>query len=115
VKRAKKMMLVVILIAVILTPFIYVQANKMIYTNRVSRYLVETEKIPLDQIQSVTGVWSKKLPAFCAVVVFKDEPEVEYIYFAHNGVMQFGYNLTEEGKQKGIEKSELKHYNKPEE
>lgn len=108
-------LVVLILVAVILTPFIYVQANKMIYANRVSRHLVETEKIPSDQIQSVTGVWSKKLPAFCAVVVFKDEPEVEYIYFAHNEVMQFGYNLTEEGKQKGIEKSELKHYNKPDE
>jgi hypothetical protein len=55
-------------------------------------------------------VWGIKLPAFYAVVVFRDEPFIEYIYFAHNNVHQFEYRISNEGKQAGITQADLKHF-----
>ena len=52
-----------------------------------------------------------KLPAFYSVVTFKNEPEVEYIYFAHNDVFQYSYQLTDEGQRDGINEEDLKNYN----
>ncbi|MFC5651134.1 DUF3139 domain-containing protein [Paenibacillus solisilvae] len=76
----------------------------------VTNYLIEEKGYTAEEIQSVKGVWGIKLPAFYAVVVFKDEPFVEYIYFAHNAVHQFEYRLSDEGKQKGINEADLKHF-----
>ncbi|MCM3273592.1 DUF3139 domain-containing protein [Paenibacillus elgii] len=111
-RKLKKVMLVM-LIGLILTPFVYVQLNKVIYANKVKKYLVEKQNYKENEIKSVKGVWGIKLPPFYATVVFEDEPYVEYIYFAHNDVLQFRYNITEEGNNKGITQSDLKHYNVP--
>lgn len=105
-----KIAILVLLVFVLLSPFVYVQANKMIYAKKVNAYLLDEEHYSKDEIQSVKGVWGVKLPPFYVVVVFKDEPEVEYIYFAHSSIMQFEYRLTPEGKALGITRSELKHY-----
>lgn len=102
--------LLVLFVLVLLSPFVYVQANKMIYAKKVNAYLLEEERYSKDEIQSVRGVWGVKLPPFYVVVVFKDEPDVEYIYFAHDTIMQFEYRLTPEGKTRGITRSKLKHY-----
>jgi uncharacterized protein YxeA len=102
--------LLVLLVLVLLSPFVYVQVNKMIYAKKVNAYLLEEERYSKDEIQSVKGVWGVKLPSFYVVVVFKDEPDVEYIYFAHDTIMQFEYRLTPEGKTRGITRSKLKHY-----
>ncbi|WP_289136388.1 DUF3139 domain-containing protein [uncultured Brevibacillus sp.] len=107
--KVKRIIWIVIVLVVVLTPFVYVQANKLIYASRVTEHLLEKEKIQPEQIRSVKGEWSKKLPPFCAIVVFADEPEVEYVYFAHNEVIQFGYRLTEEGKKQGLGEQDLKH------
>ncbi|WP_442600702.1 DUF3139 domain-containing protein [Paenibacillus sp. KN14-4R] len=107
--RKIKIVLGVVLIILVLTPIIYVQANKIIYANRVLNYLIEEKKYSKEEI-SVRGIWGKKLPSFYAIVVFNDEPDVEYVYFAHNNVLQFEYRLTEDGKAKGITQSKLKHY-----
>ncbi|MBY0161453.1 DUF3139 domain-containing protein [Cytobacillus firmus] len=104
-----KIALLVLLVLVLLSPFVYVQANKMIYAKKVNAYLLEEEHYTQDEIQSVQGIWGVKLPPFYVVVVFKDEPEVEYIYFAHDTIMQFEYRLTPEGKDRGITRSMLKH------
>lgn len=108
--RKMKIILGIVLIALILSPFAYVQINKLLYAQKVTRYLIEEQHYKQDQLKSVTGVWGIKLPPFYAVVVFADEPDVEYIYFAHNQVLQFEHRITEEGKQKGITDSNLKHY-----
>ncbi|WP_342559121.1 hypothetical protein [Metasolibacillus sp. FSL K6-0083] len=34
-------------------------------------------------------VWGKKLLAFYVAVIFKNEPNVEYTYFAHSRVIEF--------------------------
>jgi hypothetical protein len=73
-------------------------------------FLLEDREYKQEEIKSVEAVWGVKLPPFYVVVVFEDEPEVEYIYFAHNKVLQFEYRMTEEGKQKGITEENLKHY-----
>ncbi|MOA24016.1 hypothetical protein D3C78_1446760 [compost metagenome] len=110
----KKTKMIVIIMAIlttlVVTPVTYVQVNKMIYANRVTDYLLEDQKYNRDEIESIEGVWGIKLPSFYAVVTFKDEPYVEYIYFAHNEVLQFSYRLTEEVKGKNIAETELKHY-----
>ncbi|OAB45254.1 DUF3139 domain-containing protein [Paenibacillus glacialis] len=107
----KKAIIIVIIITIlVVTPIVYVQANKIIYANRVTNYLLEEQKYSREEIESVEGVWGIKLPSFFSVVTFKDEPYVEYIYFAHNEVLQFGYRLTEEGKEEGITESDLKYY-----
>ncbi|MFB6367678.1 DUF3139 domain-containing protein [Paenibacillus elgii] len=111
-RKLKKVMLVM-LIGLILTPFVYVQLNKVIYANKVTKYLLEKQNYKENEIKSVKGIWGIKLPPFYATVVFEDEPYVEYIYFAHNDVLQFGYNITEEGRNRGITQSDLKHYNGP--
>lgn len=105
-----KMLIVIVIMILVITPFVYVQANKMIYKNRVTNYLLETQSYSKEEIESVKGIWGIKLPSFFAVVIFKDEPNVEYVYFAHNEVLQFGYRLTQEGTRRGITVSDLKHY-----
>lgn len=99
----------VVVLLLVLTPFVYVEYNKYAYAERVKTYLVEEAHYKPEQIKSVTGVWSKKLPSFLAEVVFADESEVTYIYFAHNDVMQYGYVLTDEGKKRGWKEKDLKH------
>ncbi|WP_407082956.1 DUF3139 domain-containing protein [Paenibacillus polygoni] len=109
-RRVLLIFMAIIIITVVLTPITYVQVNKYKYADRVTNYLLEEEKYSREDIESVKGVWGKKLPSFYTLVTFKDEPYVEYVYFAHNEIMQFDYRLTEEGKEKGVTKSKLKHY-----
>lgn len=106
-----KITLLILLVLVVLSPIVYVQVNEMLYAKRVNAYLLEEEHYRQEEIQSVQGIWGVKLPPFYTVVIFKDEPEVEYIYFAHNHIMQFEYRLTPEGEARGFTRSQLKHYN----
>jgi hypothetical protein len=112
VGKNKKISLIiwVIIIGFVLTPFIYVQGNKIIYKNKVMKYLVEEKSYEKAEIELVKGVWGVKLPPFYSIVIFENEPYVEYIYFAHDNIIQFGSRLTEEGKQKGITEKDLKNY-----
>lgn len=113
----KKTKMIILVISILLTlsivaPFAYVQINKLIYAHRVTAFLLEEQNYKREEIKSVKGVWGIKLPSFYAVVVFIDEPNVEYVYFAHNDVKQFSYRLTQEGLKKGkeITEKDLKHY-----
>lgn len=100
----------VLLVMLIVSPFLYVQANKFIYAHRVTEYLIEKKGYAKDEIASVQGVWSVKLPPFLVIVKFKDEPDVEYIYFAHAGVLQSSHRISDEAIQRGKTKSDLKHF-----
>ena len=81
----------------------------IIYANKVTNYLLNEQHYKKNEIKSVKGIWGIKLPSFYTVVVFENEPYVEYIYFAHNNVMQSSHSVTEEGKQLGITDSDLKN------
>ncbi|MGN7411686.1 DUF3139 domain-containing protein [Paenibacillus sp. SAF-068] len=111
-KRKKVISLTILITLAILvaTPFVYVKMNKVIYAHRVTEYLIEQKNYSSEEIESVEGVWSIKLPPFLAIVKFKDEPDVEYIYFAHNDVIQFSHRISEEAQKKGKTKSDLKHF-----
>ncbi len=109
----KKAIIVIILIFVIgmfISPLIYVETNKIIYKNKVITYLIEAKGYKKEEIKFVQSGWGNELTPFYAVVIFENEPYVEYIYFAHNEIMQFEYRLTVEGKQKGITENDLKNY-----
>lgn len=111
--RTKKVMtvtVVVILIVLVLTPIIAIQANKYIYKNRVSTYLIEEKGFAKEDIESIEGKWGK-LPTFYVIVTFKNEPSVNYTYFAHsNDVFQFSYEISDEGRDEGIVEENLKNY-----
>lgn len=109
IKRIVLLLIVVLLLGLVLTPIVYVQSNKKIFANKVTKYLIEDQKYRMDEIESVKGVWGLALPQFYVVVLFKDEPTVEYIYFAHNDVIQFEYKAIVE-EMKKPSKSDLKHY-----
>ncbi|QFF98981.1 DUF3139 domain-containing protein [Psychrobacillus glaciei] len=111
-KKIFKITLLIILIGIVIVPIVSIQANKYIYKNRVTTYLIEEKGFKKQDIESVEGVWGFKLPAFYAIVTFKNEPYVEYTYFAHdNDVFQFNYEIIEEGQKEGIKEEDLKNYN----
>jgi len=89
-KIIKKFLLVLIAL-IFITPFIYIEINKLIYKNRVMDYLVDEKGYNKEEIKEIKGVWGFKLPPFYSTVTFNDEPTIEYIYFAHNEVLQFKY------------------------
>ncbi|MBS4214595.1 DUF3139 domain-containing protein [Neobacillus rhizophilus] len=114
-KRTRKIFrvtLLVLLVGIIIVPIITIQTNKFIYKNRVSNYLVEEEGIDRDDIESIKGKWGFKLPSYYVIVTFKNEPQVEYIYFAQdNDVFQSNYKLNEQGQKEGIKEEDLKNLN----
>ncbi|TQR15603.1 DUF3139 domain-containing protein [Psychrobacillus soli] len=111
-KRIIKITLLVILIGLVIVPLVSVQVNKYIYKNRVTTYLIEDKGYKEEDIESIEGKWGFKLPAYYTVVTFKNEPHVEYTYFAHDkDVFQFNYNIIDEGKKEGIKEEDLKNFN----
>ncbi|WP_217559038.1 DUF3139 domain-containing protein [Paenibacillus sp. GbtcB18] len=111
ISRGKIIALSVVLI-VVLAPFAYVQGNKIVYAERVKSYLIQERSYKEEELASVKGVWGMKLPSFYTVVVFKDEPEVNYVYFSHNDVLQFDQRITPKGVERGITPEKLKHREK---
>ncbi|CAM4243751.1 DUF3139 domain-containing protein [Paenibacillus typhae] len=109
VRRRVVYVLRVLIVLLLLTPVVYVQVNKILYAKRVSAYLKETKGYTKQEIASVKGIWSIKAPPFLVEVEFRDEPGVEYIYFAHAGVLQFSYSITPEGRENGFREARLKH------
>lgn len=103
-------MLIVLVLVAVLIPVAYVRINKILYAHRVENYLIKELHYSKQEIASVKGVWGIKLPSFFAVVRFRDEPEVEYTYFAHNEVIQFSHEISEKGLDQGIRESDLKHF-----
>ncbi|MEK4386185.1 DUF3139 domain-containing protein [Solibacillus sp. FSL W7-1464] len=106
-KKLKAVLLIPIFI--ILTRFIYIEANELIYANRVTDYLLDELQYDQSEIASVEGVYGFKMPKFYTVVVFTNEPYIEYIYFAHERVLQFEYQIIDE-EFEGITKDDLCNY-----
>ncbi|MBO0603507.1 DUF3139 domain-containing protein [Sporosarcina sp. E16_3] len=106
-----KVALLVILVGIVIVPIVLIQANKYIYKNRVSTYLIEKKGFVKEDIESIEGKLGS-LPTFYVIVTFKNEPDVKYMYFAHdNNVFQFDYQITDEGQREGIKEEDLKNYN----
>lgn len=67
----------------------------MKFAYKVSEYLIEEKGYKKEDITSIEGIWGKKMPAFYVVVIFKNEPNIEYSYFAHGKVRQFEFRTLD--------------------
>jgi hypothetical protein len=100
----------VIICAVFFAAYLKIEITKTEYEKRVTSYLLDEKGYEKKDIKSVDGIYGVKLPPFYVIVVFEDEPYVKYIYYAHDGVNQIEYILTEEAIKSNINKSDLKNY-----
>lgn len=109
-KRFKIVLLFAILVLVIIVSrLIYIELNIHIYEHRVENYLINELRYDQRDIASVKGVYGFKLPEFYTVVVFTNEPYVEYLYFAHDGVLQYEYQIIDKEFNE-VTKDDLKNY-----
>ena len=109
-KRFKVVLFIAIFVlGMFLTRFIYIEVNRFIYKNRVTNYLIEEKGYDESEIASVEGVYGFKMPEFYTVVIFTNEPYVEYIYFAHGSVSQFEYQIID-AQYDNLSQDELKNY-----
>lgn len=82
--RMKKLLIVAVVIA-ILAPFCTIEIKKQLYEKRVENYLIENRSYHKEEIESVKAEWHLAgLPSCWVNVIYSDEPNVVYIYFAHN-------------------------------
>ncbi|KOO51702.1 DUF3139 domain-containing protein [Viridibacillus arvi] len=111
-KKVKIILFIFLLLicAVFFAAYLKIEITKTEYEKRVTSYLVDEKGYEKKYIKSVDGIYGVKMPPFYVIVVFEDEPYVKYIYYAHNGVNQMEYVLTEEAKKSNIDKSDLKNY-----
>lgn len=101
---------IVVLVIVLLVPFFSIQIKKQLYEKRVENYLVEDMSYQKKVLQSIECKWHfAGLPKYWVNVIFSDEPNVVYIYFAHDKdhIGQFEH-YTIDGTTLSIE--QLKHY-----
>lgn len=109
-KRLKIVLIFTILVlGLIVARFIYIEVNKILYENRVTTYLLNEMGYDENEIAKIEGAYGFKMPKFYAVVVFTNEPYVEYLYFAHNRVSQFEYQFIDVQYGK-LSQDELKNY-----
>lgn len=87
-RKWQNIIAVLLVLLVILVPVTYVQANQLIYADRVKEYLIQQKHYREQDIASVQGVWGMKMPDFYVKVIFRDEPYATYIYYAHRPVIQ---------------------------
>lgn len=106
----KRWIVIIILLIIILLPISYVQLNKILFKHRVLDYLTTEQHYDQADIQVIEGVWGKKMPAFYVKVIFSDEPNIIYNYFAHGEVRQFEYEVRD-GQQLAPE--QLVHFEEP--
>ncbi len=86
-------LLSLIIIAGAASPFVAVQYQKHVFAERVHTYLIQQKHYTADELSSVKGIWGMMLPAFYVEVIFKDEPERVYTYFAHGEVTLMSHRL----------------------
>jgi len=108
----KKITIFFILIVsiIILAPFSYVQFKKHQASDRVWQYLTEEKGYEENDIKGLKSEWSFiGIPTYHVEVIFKNEPNIVYYYFAHRedakGQFEY-YDLN--GKNVPIEN--LKNY-----
>ncbi|MEK5209776.1 DUF3139 domain-containing protein [Psychrobacillus sp. FSL H8-0510] len=111
----KVIIILVILIVIIFVVFfrahLKIENTKTEYEKRVTSYLVDEKGYEKKDIKSVNGIYGIKSPPFYVIVVFEDEPYAQYFYFAHDGVKQYDYSLSNEAWEKGIiDETKLKNW-----
>ncbi|WP_318614378.1 DUF3139 domain-containing protein [Sporosarcina sp. YIM B06819] len=105
-----KKYLIIGLVILLLAPFYIVQTKKRLYENKIEHFLTEVMLYGKEDIQSIEGKWHfAGLPKYWVNVVFSDEPNVVYVYFAHDKeqIGQFEYYSIDSTI---LSTDKLKHY-----
>ncbi|MGE7689618.1 DUF3139 domain-containing protein [Lysinibacillus sp. NPDC097214] len=105
-----KKFLTVGIIIMLLVPFCTVHIKKRLYEKRIENYLIEDMSYPKEAIQSIARKWHfAGLPSYWVNVIFSDETNVVYTYFAHDKdhLGQFEYH-TINGST--LSPKQLKHF-----
>lgn len=79
---------VLTLLLLVVVPIVYIKVNEARYAARVETYLVQERGYVEEDIAHIKGHYGVKLPTFYVTVVFVDELQVTYTYYAHNEVYQ---------------------------
>ena len=100
------------LISMVVTrAYLKMEETKTEYEKRVTSYLVDEKEYDKNELELVTGLYGVKSPPYYVMVIFKDEPYAQYFYYAHNGVEQYDFRLSNEAAEKGIlDESKLINY-----
>lgn len=101
-----------IVLSLVLTRFVYANYTEYIYAERVRHYLLEEMKYDMKEIKEIKGIYGGKLPSCIVTVTFRDEPYLEYIYYAHNGIFQASFRMIDQDFEKQITRKKLKHYDR---
>jgi len=87
--------------------FVFIETQEWMLQNRVKSYLTEERGYHSEDIKQITTRTRKRVTE--AVVIFVDEPEIEYRYnFQKGTIQQMGYGLVQ-GFSKEIDQSNLEH------
>jgi len=87
--------------------FIFTETQEWMLHNQVKSYLIEERGYQYNDILEITTKSSKDVTE--AIVVFVDEPEVQYRYhFLKGDIRQMGYGLVQ-GFKKDIAQHNLEH------
>ncbi len=93
IRRLLTTLLAILIVVGAASPFVAVQYQKQVFAERVHTYLIQQKHYKPEQIASIQGIWGIMLPSFYVEVIFKDEPNRVYTYFAHAEIMQQSHRL----------------------
>lgn len=96
--KKREIIIFLLVIALISTPFIYIKTTLISLENKVHNYLVMEKGIENSNISSIKGIFSK-VPLFSVEVVFTDESDVRYYYreIESGEIIQLNSSLKPEG------------------
>ncbi|WP_186670896.1 DUF3139 domain-containing protein [Sporosarcina sp. BP05] len=105
-----KKFIIIGLVILLFVPFYIVQTKKRLYENKIEHFLTDEMSYVKEDIQSIEGKWHLAgLPKYWVNVIFSDEPNVVYIYFAHyqEKIGQYEYHSIDSTI---LSTDKLKHY-----
>ncbi|MED0671160.1 DUF3139 domain-containing protein [Aneurinibacillus aneurinilyticus] len=96
--KKREIIIFLLVIALISTPFIYIKTTLTSLENKVHNYLVMEKGIEDSNISSIKGLVGKA-PLFAVEVVFTDESDVRYFYreIESGEIIQIGSSLKPKG------------------
>lgn len=113
IRRLLTTLLAILIVVGAASPFVAVQYQKQVFAERVHTYLIQQKHYKPEQIASIQGIWGIMLPSFYVEVIFKDEPNRVYTYFAHAEIMQQSHRLLHATDPDQSNDSGAKHAEEP--
>ncbi|MER2116004.1 MAG: DUF3139 domain-containing protein [Solibacillus isronensis] len=108
VQMKKFFIILVILILIVFASITFIQFKKDQASDKVMQYLKEVKGYEGSEIINLESKWNFfGLPKYYVEVTFNNEPNIIYLYFAHDIKGQFEYYVIDGEK---IPTEELKNY-----